>query len=215
MRWFGFLATAIVLAPLSTVVAQYYGGYGDDWGYHASTAAEGYANGLSNMMRSAGIENLLDSQAQIYQQQAQSAAIDNDVKYAQAYFNRKQTRDAYMADKRANRSRATEAAFRQAPAPPKRLASNELDPVSGELYWPVALSGNDFAPLEEQLGTIFAARAQSPASFGPQQSKDARKLIGELRTLLNGKANELPSQQWVEAEGFLRRLEQEARFAST
>ncbi len=214
MRRFPILAVAILLAPLSIATAQWYGDWGPP-GYYASTPVEGYANGLSNMMRSAGVANLLDSQALVYQQQAQSAALDNDVKYAQAYYARKQTRDSYMADKRARRSQTTEAAFRQAPAPPQRLTSNELDPVSGELYWPAGLSGDDFQPLEAKLQTMFTSRAQSPASFGPEQSQQSRALIGEMRALLKGKATTLPNQEWVEADGFLRRLDQEARFASS
>jgi len=215
MRWSLLLATAAVFAPLGVANAQYYdGGWGPP-GYFASTPIEGAANGLSNMMRSAGVANLLDSQAQVYQQQAQSAALDNDVKYAQAYFTRKQTRDAYMADKRNNRVRTTEAAFRQAPPQAQRLTSNELDPVSGELYWPVGLSGDRYAPLEEQLGKIFAARAQSPASYGAQQAKQVQSLINDLRKLLNDHVSEIPNQQWIEAEGFLRRLTQEARYANS
>jgi hypothetical protein len=214
MRRFVLLTMGIALAPAGIVCGQWWG-WGDAPSWHASTAGEGYARGLADMMRSAGVNNLLNSQAAIYQEQAQSAALDNDVKYAQAYFDRRQIRDAYMADRRNRRSQTTEAAFRQEPAPAQRLTSAELDPVTGELFWPAGLSGPAFQQVEAQLGEVFAARAKSPASFGPEQSRQVRALIGELRQALRAQVNQIPSQQWVEAEGFLRRLDQEARFASS
>src|SRR5262245_35576771 len=78
------LALAVVLALVAiapsafaqAVVGNTYSPYGvyGGWGGggHASTAAEGYANGVGNVMQSAGIYNLQTSQAAINMEQARS-----------------------------------------------------------------------------------------------------------------------------------------------
>src|SRR6476661_5505006 len=60
----------------------------------ASTAAEGYANGMSNVIAAQGQKNVSDSQAAINLTQARSAQIDNQVKSVNAYWEKK---DIYNA----------------------------------------------------------------------------------------------------------------------
>src|SRR3954452_2470358 len=55
----------------------------------ASTAAEGYANGMSNVIASQGQKNLSDSQAAINLTQARSSQIDNQVKSVNAFWEKK------------------------------------------------------------------------------------------------------------------------------
>src|SRR3954466_11855567 len=54
----------------------------------ASTAAEGYANGMSNVIQSQGQRNLSNSQAAINLTQARSAQIDNQVKSVNAFWEK-------------------------------------------------------------------------------------------------------------------------------
>src|SRR6478736_7465353 len=55
----------------------------------ASTAAEGAANGMSNVIAAQGQRNLSDSQAAINLTQARSSQIDNQVKSVNAYWEKK------------------------------------------------------------------------------------------------------------------------------
>src|SRR3954454_23503695 len=54
----------------------------------ASTAAEGAANGLSNVIQAQGQRNLSDSQAAINLTQARSSQIDNQVKSVNAFWEK-------------------------------------------------------------------------------------------------------------------------------
>src|SRR4051795_20495 len=54
----------------------------------ASTAAEGAANGLSNVISAQGQKNVSDSQAAINLTQARSAQIDNQVKSVNAFWEK-------------------------------------------------------------------------------------------------------------------------------
>ena len=59
-----FLATLVANAHAQVVPNAYgYSPYGYYGGGHASTAAEGYANGMSNIIQSAGTYNLQTSEA--------------------------------------------------------------------------------------------------------------------------------------------------------
>src|SRR3954451_24301811 len=60
----------------------------------ASTAAEGYANGMSNVISAQGQKNVSDSQAAINLTQARNAQIDNQVKSVNAFWEKK---DIYNA----------------------------------------------------------------------------------------------------------------------
>src|SRR5262245_38994602 len=55
----------------------------------ASTAAEGYANGVSNVIQSRGQKNLNDSQARINNQDAYSKALDNSTKSVNTFWEQK------------------------------------------------------------------------------------------------------------------------------
>src|SRR5215208_5889796 len=54
----------------------------------ASTAAEGYANGMSNVIQAQGQKNVSDSQAAINLTQARSSQIDNQVKSVNAFWEK-------------------------------------------------------------------------------------------------------------------------------
>ena len=77
------LAVALSLAGIlpsafgQATVGNYYNPYGVYGGGHASTAAEGYANGVGNVMQSAGMYNLQTSQAAIKVEQARSQQLSN------------------------------------------------------------------------------------------------------------------------------------------
>ena len=66
----------------------------------ASTAAEGAANGMSNIIAAQGQKNLSNSQAAINLTQARSSQIDNQVKSVNAFWEKK---DIYN-DTRAERT---------------------------------------------------------------------------------------------------------------
>src|SRR6516164_7989583 len=80
------LVAIVSSAHAQAVVGNYYNPYGVYGGGHASTAAEGYANGVGNIMQSAGMYNLQTSQAAINVEQARSMNIDNNLKGTQTYF---------------------------------------------------------------------------------------------------------------------------------
>ena len=93
-----FLAIAIIFAwvPIAraeAVVGNDFTPYAVFGGGHASTAAEGYANGMST--HSIGrLYNLQTSQAAINAEQARSMNLDNRLKGTQTYFEMRKVNTA-------------------------------------------------------------------------------------------------------------------------
>src|SRR3954451_18689789 len=87
MKYQSIIALAVLLVGGSATVGQVI--YNS-----ASTAAEGYANGVSNIISAQGQKNVSDSQAAINLTQARSSQIDNQVKSVNAYWEKK---DIYNA----------------------------------------------------------------------------------------------------------------------
>src|SRR3954462_6981175 len=81
MKYQSIIALAVLLVGGSATVGQVI--YNS-----ASTAAEGYANGVSNIISAQGQKNVSDSQAAINLTQARSAQIDNQVKSVNAFWEK-------------------------------------------------------------------------------------------------------------------------------
>ncbi|MFM7108381.1 MAG: hypothetical protein ACKOZU_07250, partial [Planctomycetaceae bacterium] len=91
------LAAVAVLAP-AAAFAQW-GGYGFNRGGYASTAGQGAAYGMAEMMRAQGTENLLNSQAAKNWEEAKTLEIQNRMRWTETYFEmRKTNREARAAE---------------------------------------------------------------------------------------------------------------------
>ncbi len=82
-------------------IAQWGGGWGHGFGMGgwASTAQQGAAEGISQVVRSQGYTNLKNSEAAINWEDAKTKEIDNRMKWTETYFEmRKTNREARAAE---------------------------------------------------------------------------------------------------------------------
>jgi hypothetical protein len=197
--------------PAYAPPTAYYGGAGDyPYSYHSSTAAEGYARGMSEVIRAQGDYNLSTSAAAVNLSEAQRQEIENRKVWTQNYYEiremNRQFREAQL-----KRERPTpEYWVRYAQAgKPKPLANKELDAVTGEIHWPVLLTAKDYETQRESLDKLFKDRAYRGA-LGAEDFLTAKRLIGEIGDNLSKHIQDLPTQQYIEAKRFLSSLEYEA-----
>ncbi len=202
------LMLAVVVAGLcawcAVAPAQFVVG-GWDSGYHASTAAEGAATGMANVIRSQGEYNLATSQAAINMEEAQRQDIDNRVKWTNAYFDMRRTNKAYQDSLK--KPRDPEAALRYAESQkPKRLTLSELG-VSGDIHWPETLPTDKCADQRRELEELFAERAQN-GSLSPQKVAQVqtatRTMLDELKSEIDTMrpADYTKSKQFVVSLGY-------------
>ncbi len=184
----------------------YYGGS------HASTAAEGFGNGMAAMVQSAGSFNLNTSQAAINAQTARSQALDNDLKGTQTYFEMRNINTAQRKSEQ-GRTMTSEEAWRYASmAVPKRLTATQLDPVTGRIYWPILLLQDPrYDKYRKELEQLFVLRETSHGGIGYETYMQIQKSIDAFQTVLQKNIAEYPSGDWIRAKNFIDSLGYEAK----
>jgi hypothetical protein len=195
------LATAIALSATGAVQAQW--GWG---GYHASTAAEGYQRGFADVVRSAGEADLNHSAAAQNWEQARSMRMDNHLQYANTYFEMRQiNRQARAAE--AGPRLSSEQLFRIAQEQaPTRLTSSDLDPLTGDITWPIVLQDTPFAEYRQSLSALFADRAREGGTVTISELTEIRRTADAALATLRDNIRNYPANDYLRARRFLENL---------
>jgi hypothetical protein len=189
------------------------GGYG--WGYGGGgTAAGSYMNGMANVVRSAGYANVMNSLAAQNYEQAYSQDLDNRLKATNTYFEMRRVNTAARAEERGPPPTAAELAHYAEAAAPKRLTSSQLDPVTGELNWPLILSDGRYAKQRETIDQLFGQR-QSNNGGGVADYRAINDAIEAIRAALVKNIKEYSPPLYLESRKFLDSLQYEARFVES
>jgi hypothetical protein len=198
--------------PYVPAPIPYTGGYSSySWGSPSSNPIEGFRRGLAEVIRAQGEYNLATSAAAVNFSEARRREIDNDKLAVQTYFElrevNRQQREAEIKRQRGN----PEDFVRYAQAgKPKQLTNQQLDAVTGQIHWPVLLTGSDFDQQRAALEKVFAARAYH-GILDAEDFLNAIHVIDEMSASLAEHIRSLPPQEYVQAKSFLRSLAYEAR----
>lgn len=200
-----WIAAAVALTCLPEAQAQYYyNGY--DGGYHASTAAEGYARGMAEAIRAQGAKNLLDAKASKEYEDARDKYIDNRLKATQAYWDRKKIYDKEMAEQRyAEAQVRREHRERQVLKP---LSPEDYNPTTGAIDWPMICKSDKYAEYRDPLTKLFGTRAQ----YGELSTDDylqAKQLIKDFRAAITADKELYPKEAVSQSLRFLLNLNRE------
>ena len=114
---------------------------------HSSTAAEGFQRGRAALIQALGNYEVSTSQAEILREQNRGLRRDNDLKQTEAmHAQQKMWVDFRIEVRNAREARLAEGqeklAARRAVVQTQayQLSVMELDPITGEIHWPTALS---------------------------------------------------------------------------
>jgi hypothetical protein len=196
------------VVPVFPPAASY---YGYPYGYNnTGTVAQGYARGMADVIRSQGDYNLNTSAAAVNLSQARQQEIDNQKKWTQTYFDIRDINRQVFDSEQKRRRGSPEDWIRYAQAgKPKRLSPSELDNVTGEIHWPILLTGQDYGAQRTELQKAFADRAY----HGVMNAETFLKVLQvaeDMMTGLKSRVRNLPSDQYVSAKRFLESLAYEA-----
>ena len=188
-------------------------GWGGGWGgwNGPATAAESYQRGFADVVRSAGQANLMNSMAAQNLEQARSMDFDNRVKWTESYYQMRQANRAYRASKRSPRLSEEEIARIARAGLPKRLTTSELDPLTGQINWPIVLRDEQYTPERKELDKLFDERAMA-SSISPQVYEGIQKYTAELLAALKKNINQYKANDWLSAKKFVDSLAYEIRF---
>jgi hypothetical protein len=191
--------------------ARWGGGFGYNRGGYASTAAQGAAYGISEVLRARGTENLLNSEAAKNWEDAKTLDIQNKMRWTETYFEMRKVNSESRAAE-AGPPVTQEQAIRLAKMrAPSRLGSTQLDPVTGQINYPLILRAEDYAKYRDPLDRMFADRASSGGSISYEQYEKIQGTVSEFKDALRQNVQKYKGGDYGIARTFLDSLAQEAR----
>ncbi|MFV1966593.1 MAG: hypothetical protein ACC628_14300 [Pirellulaceae bacterium] len=205
--------TAVVVLGPSLAKAQddiyrnypYYGGYGG-YGYYSSTAGEGYARGLADVIRSHGIYNQLSADAATRLEDARRQRIEN---YQQAVGTYLQVRDqarARLAAQRAPRHERTLRWLQQRERyRPPRWGDDQLN-RNGEINWPDVLKDEAFAKQRETLQVHFVESALLGGIVSIDACRDVQSAADQMLQTLKQRIDDIRPRDSILARRFIEGL---------
>jgi hypothetical protein len=227
VRCFGYRGLVFVLALIAThrAAAQsgdnmsggtssYYpsmGSYSAPYGF-SSTALEGALRGRAALVEAQGNFDVSESQAAILWQHARALDRDNKVQQTVALYAQKdlwrQARDS-ARQIQAERDAEGKAKFAELRATVYRrayaLEANELNPHTGEIYWPAALQAGKFECERRRVEQLFRILVSYPDPQ-PQVVEDIGRHVDALVRTLRTDMCSLPRDEYLAAQKFLRGL---------
>jgi len=210
------LATAAVAMP-QPAAAQYSAGNFGAYGYRPLTLYESRARGQAELVRARGQRNLLDSEAAINVEQARSMNLDNRLQSTQTYFAMRnintEQRFGTPEEREAQRQRNNaKRLFRYGQeGRPLRPTDDQLDPVTGQISWPLVLNAPQYEPFTQRLDSMFAARAQMQDHLNYEQIQKLTETTDALLAELKNNIRDMPSNTYLDAKNFIEALAYEAK----
>ena len=198
--------------PAATAPAQM--GFGFNRGGYASTAGQGAAYGMSEVLRAQGANNLENSQAAKGWEEAKTLEIQNRMRWTETYFEMRKTNRSARAAEAGPPVTQEQAIHMAKMSAPPRLGSTQLDPVTGHIEYPLVLNDRVFAPYREELDKLFADRASSGGSMQYEQYKDIQQTILKFIGVLKQHVNDYAAGDYGKARTFLDSMANELRFPS-
>lgn len=216
------LAVVVVGSISSGSDARWYGGgrgvgvgMGMGMGGGVGTAFSAAENARAETIRAQGEFNVMNTAAMSNYEDARSKYIDNQEKWTQVYAEKQRALATQKAANRetalATRERAKEFRASHTPSGPPRLASSQLDPTSGRIQWPTALSAAAFEGQRKSLDALFELRAHS--STNPDLGSKVDKISSDMKDSLRKQIRDIPARDYLEARRFLDSLVVEAHSA--
>jgi hypothetical protein len=199
MKYIPILALALLALGASAVTGQVI--YNS-----ASTAAEGAANGMSNIISAQGQRNLSNSQAAINLTSARSSQIDNQVKSVNAFWEKKDIYDQRVQQEMQVKDQKRN--FYLANHGLTSLTPEEFDRTTGTVTWPKVLEQSQYNQYRLMLDKLFKQRAYAGALTGDEYM-EATAASKQWRTFLGTQQNVYPQPILSQMIRFILKLDRE------
>lgn len=179
------------------------------WTWGGTTAAESYMRGAAYLTHARGQYNLLTSQAAINLEHARSLDLDNFRKNAETYFSVREINKAAREKERGPRPTQEKLARLAKVAAPRRLDATQLNARSGQIAWPAALQGEEYAEYRAQIERLLSEQAAGGriAGAGRQQMGQA---TDAMLAMLKSEIREISPMEYSGAKRFLESLSLQA-----
>src|SRR5262245_14927970 len=199
------LVAALISLKSSLALGQCYSGQSRVWG------VGGCRSGPANLIQAAGYYNLSTSQAAINYETARSMELDNQLKHTETFFEMRRVNTVARKSEEIP-GLTTEDSCRIAQANlPKRLTALELNPLTGNIDWPMALQDPRYDNYRTQIDRFFVLRGTSHGRTSYENYMQNQQVIQSFLVDLKSNLDAYSSGDYVTAKNFLKSLEFEAK----
>lgn len=136
-------------------------------------------------------------------------ALENDLKAAKAFYDRRKMYADYRAQHAAQTNSKEDLARRAKPTT-DRATAYQIDPMRGRVFWPSVLKRDEFADARDMVDELFAQRNSNQAGLGSNFCRQTKVLATNMRGQLREMIDELPPADYLAARKFLDTLVLEA-----
>lgn len=208
---------AIPLRPHGGVNAGNNYGVYSDYGWHASTEAEGFYTGQGRFLQGAGQYNKDTAAAMVLREQARSLYQDNYRDGLKTYFDLKRINAQYRAEMGPTPVSKEKLDQWNLEDQPNRLTKREYNSDTGRVLWPSVLMTPAFDAYRSQVEELFARRTASEfgvnSDFYRLVNQDTSAMRTILKAYLRSEDRFFSDQEYIAAKNFLDSLAHEARLA--
>jgi hypothetical protein len=183
-------------------------GYGS-YGYHASTAAEGFLRGRAAVIDAFGNFEVNDAQAGILLEQGRALNRENNLRQTEALqLQQKMWEDARIRARKEREARSAEGQqllaerrstiYRDA----YQLSAGELDVKTGQITWPDALRDGRFEVNRARLEEMF----RQHVGYGMPRANVAREItrsVDQWSHVLRSEVSSMSREDYLAAQKFL------------
>jgi hypothetical protein len=190
---------ALVLSPSPAAIGQVI--YNN-----ASTAGEGYARGVGNVIQAQGQRNLSNSQAAINLTDARSAQIDNQLKSVNAFWEKQSIYAQHQQQEFAQieQKRALELSLHGLGT----LTPQEFDRTTGTVTWPKVLEQKQYDQFRNVLDTLMKKRAYQ-GFLSSDEYMQATTASKDWRAMLASQSNVYPAPILSQMIRFILKIDRE------
>ncbi len=188
-------------------------GYGMGGFGMPGTAASSAEFGMASVISAAGYANLQNSEAAKNYEQARSMDYSNRQQWTEAYFQMRQAHRDFIAVK--DRMSTDEINKIARDAAPKRLDASQLDPITGQINWPVILRDQRYAASCGDIENLYRMRASTSGFIGSEAYLKIGQACDKLMEELKANLNEYDPKSFQVARHFIDSLRYEVQVPSS
>ncbi len=201
--------------------------YGNRWGYGGGYYGGGYYDNGAALVRAQGQAMESQSKAMVNYQEANSKYLDNQKKLAETYVARQKAQRESMheqaqikemqaqqrqaaIDAQAEKNRKLQESglspyYNAASSQDKEtLNSSQLNPATGEISWPEALTGEEYEASRKKMQELFSLKNSTGVTSSLTREIESEAIV--MKNILRGQIRTMLPNDYLSARGFIEGL---------
>jgi len=145
-------------------------------------------------------------------EQTRSLTLDNDLKVAKTFYEKRKLHDGYQALKVRKRPTREDLIRYSKDSTSGRPTGYQLDPVRGRIIWPEVFKRDGFLATRTQMSSLFENRKTTDSGLGSENCREIYNVAAEMRQQLRSVIREMTPAEYMAARKFIDSLAFEGQF---